>query len=82
MADVDETKWPPGTVRIELLQRKKGEDIVLQPPPTDDPNDPLNWPTWRKHINFGLSVFYAFMVYAFIDAATPTWFVTACLKIF
>lgn len=66
-------EWPPGTVRIEMLQRVKGEDIVLQPRPTDNPNDPLNWPMWRKHLNFGLSCFYALMVFAFIDAATPTW---------
>lgn len=65
--------WPPGTVRIEMLQRVKGQDIVLQPRPTDNPNDPLNWPIWRKHLNFGLSAFYAVMVFAFIDAATPTW---------
>lgn len=24
--------------------------IVLVPQPTDDPNDPLNWPQWRKHV--------------------------------
>ncbi|KLO08371.1 putative cycloheximide resistance protein [Schizopora paradoxa] len=26
--------------------------IVLVPQPSDDPNDPLNWPRWRKHIVF------------------------------
>lgn len=39
----DVVEWPPGTVRIETLQRRKGDDIVLQPRPTDNPNDPLNW---------------------------------------
>ncbi|KAH6980186.1 major facilitator superfamily domain-containing protein [Fusarium venenatum] len=24
--------------------------IVLVPQPSDDPNDPLNWPAWRKHM--------------------------------
>lgn len=63
----DYKNWPPGTVRIEELQRAKGDDIILQPQPTDDPNDPLNWPLWRKHLNFGLSAFYVLMVFALID---------------
>ncbi|KAJ5629025.1 major facilitator superfamily domain-containing protein [Penicillium lividum] len=69
--------WPPGTARIESL---RGTDyahthgkIILQPRPSSDPNDPLNWPLWRKHLNFFLASFYSFMVWALIDAATPTW---------
>lgn len=59
--------WPPGTVRIETLHATKAKDgIVLQPRPTDNINDPLNWGRWRKHLNFGLSCFYALMVFAFI----------------
>lgn len=27
----------------------KNAHIVLVPQPSDDPNDPLNWPTWKKH---------------------------------
>ncbi len=30
--------------------RGKYAHIVLVPQPTDDPNDPLNWPQWRKHM--------------------------------
>ncbi|QGI99130.1 hypothetical protein CEK26_012199 [Fusarium fujikuroi] len=44
---------PPGTVRLI------GEDgiaetpqLVKQPMPTDDPNDPLNWSRARKSMNF------------------------------
>lgn len=63
----DEREWPPGTVRIELITRvSKDQEIILQPRPSDDPNDPLNWSEWRKHLNFGLVSFYAFMVFAFI----------------
>ena len=29
--------WPPGTIRIGDLYKAKGEDIILQPQPTDDP---------------------------------------------
>lgn len=30
----------------------KNSHIVLVPQPTDDPNDPLNWPKWKKHTVF------------------------------
>ncbi|RYP91938.1 hypothetical protein DL770_001912 [Monosporascus sp. CRB-9-2] len=26
--------------------------VELSPQPSDDPQDPLNWPLWRKHLNF------------------------------
>ncbi|KAJ9231286.1 hypothetical protein DTO169E5_8041 [Paecilomyces variotii] len=65
--------WPPGTVKLEDLRAGTDGEIILQPRPSSDPNDPLNWPKWRKYLNFGLSSYYAVMVYALIDAATPTW---------
>jgi len=40
--ELDPNFWAPGTVRLEDIQRAKGKDIILQPQPTDDPNDPLN----------------------------------------
>jgi MFS family permease len=76
MASLDEQNpemWPPGTVRLEAFTVTKGKDIILQPRPSDDPNDPLNWSNWRKNWNFALCSFYAMMVFALIDAATPTW---------
>ena len=27
----------------------KNAHLVLVPQPSDDPNDPLNWPQWQKH---------------------------------
>ncbi|KAI1635074.1 hypothetical protein F4809DRAFT_473698 [Biscogniauxia mediterranea] len=30
----------------------KHSGIELSPQPSDDPQDPLNWPLWRKHLNF------------------------------
>ncbi|KAJ5723944.1 major facilitator superfamily domain-containing protein [Penicillium malachiteum] len=85
--------WPPGTIRIETLQtgdfRDSRGNTILQPRPSSDPNDPLNWSSMRKHLNFFLTSFYSFMVWALyvsiflvelymtnfsrIDAATPTW---------
>lgn len=54
-------------------QGHANSEIVLQPRPTSDPNDPLNWPKWRKYLNFGLSSFYALMAFAQMNATTPTW---------
>ncbi|PVH70933.1 hypothetical protein DL98DRAFT_352642, partial [Cadophora sp. DSE1049] len=30
-------------------------ELVLQPQPSRDPNDPLNWSPMRKYINFAIS---------------------------
>ncbi|KPM46327.1 hypothetical protein AK830_g218 [Neonectria ditissima] len=65
--------WPPGTVRLENLGASAGKDVILQPRPSEDPNDPLNWPNWRKYVNFGLVIFYIAMVAEFINAGAPTW---------
>ncbi|KIW13192.1 hypothetical protein PV08_08379 [Exophiala spinifera] len=53
----------PGTVLLndeaahqeaitEGLKHGKGKDahIVLSPQPSEDPNDPLNWPMWKKEV--------------------------------
>ena len=32
------------------LKYDKTGKIVLVPQPSDDPNDPLNWPRWRKEV--------------------------------
>lgn len=78
MANYDATcdpEWPPGTVKLAQLLGKesKAAEIVLQPRPTDNPNDPLNWKRWQKTINYTLACFYAMMVTAFINATSPTW---------
>lgn len=41
--DFCDPMWPPGTVKLTQLlgNSKKDADIVLQPRPTDNPNDPL-----------------------------------------
>lgn len=28
----------------------RGETIILVPQPSDDPNDPLNWPLWVRDL--------------------------------
>ncbi|CZR56637.1 probable synaptic vesicle transporter SVOP and related transporters (major facilitator superfamily) [Phialocephala subalpina] len=70
-SECDPEQWPPGTVKLEDLFR--GGEIILQPRPTVDPNDPLNWAPWRKYLNFGLACMYVVFVFADINAVTPTW---------
>ncbi|KAJ5900285.1 major facilitator superfamily domain-containing protein [Penicillium subrubescens] len=67
----DTRPFPPGTVQLEDLtgQRQHGR-VILQPVPTDDPNEPLNWSRLRKNINFALVCFYALIVYTIIDIGT------------
>ncbi|KAI1142045.1 MFS general substrate transporter [Hypoxylon sp. FL0543] len=31
----------------------KYADVELSPQPSEDPEDPLNWPSWKKALNFG-----------------------------
>lgn len=51
----------PGTIHLVDLQHHTGHqrDIVLNPRPSADPEDPLNWTPWRKRWN-------ALMVYTYI----------------
>ncbi|KAI0012904.1 major facilitator superfamily transporter [Xylariaceae sp. FL0662B] len=54
--------------------------IILNPQPSDDPNDPLNWPLWRRDlITFILSLtaIFATALGSILAANTPTlavWF--------
>ena len=50
----------PGTAQLEedvssqAAHLKKGSgkhaDVVLIPQPSNDPNDPLNWPLWQRDL--------------------------------
>ncbi|KAK5164567.1 uncharacterized protein LTR77_009773 [Saxophila tyrrhenica] len=45
----------PGELRVVPTERLKHgtgrfSHVVLVPQPSDSPNDPLNWPTWRKDL--------------------------------
>ncbi|RDW69881.1 putative synaptic vesicle transporter SVOP [Coleophoma crateriformis] len=70
--DHDDQEWPPGTVRLEDML--KGGEIILQPRPSIDPNDPLNWVPWRKYLNFGLASMCLLIRATYsINVVTPTW---------
>ncbi|KAK4103401.1 MFS general substrate transporter [Parathielavia hyrcaniae] len=46
--------------------------VELVPQPSDDPDDPLNWPTWKKELNF-----WSLLLMVAITGVTKTIFVTA-----
>jgi len=47
--------------------------IILHPIPTSDPNDPLNWSTKRKCVNFALVSFYVLMTFVQLDIGYTAW---------
>ncbi|KAH8807382.1 serine/threonine kinase 16 [Xylogone sp. PMI_703] len=57
------------------LKHGKGRNanIVLIPQPSDDPNDPLNWPKWKKLTALGITslgaILYAAVISAMLNAA-------------
>ncbi|KAK4498209.1 hypothetical protein PRZ48_010866 [Zasmidium cellare] len=50
----------PGTIQM-FVQGESGDlrdqELTLTPPPTNSPNDPLNWSPWRKYWHAGLVLF-------------------------
>lgn len=49
------------------LDVEHSDSIVLHPTPSSDPNDPLNWSSWRKGLNFGLTTFYVLFTFVMLD---------------
>ncbi|KXX82424.1 Protein HOL1 [Madurella mycetomatis] len=50
----DQDDLPPEFADIPREQLKRGtglyKDVILVPQPSDSPNDPLNWPQWKKEV--------------------------------
>lgn len=57
------TREPPGTVLLE----SEDNTIVLQPAPSSDPNQPLNWARWRKYLNFFIVCFFTLIAFTSCD---------------
>ena len=63
-----------GTVQ---LRKGDAEDasLVLVPRPSDsDPNDPLRWPTWKKHVAFLSVCAFTFLTNYGIGGLAPAFF--------
>jgi len=50
------------TLAIHQFKDKKNSDIKLIPQPSDDVNDPLNWPKWKKVAAFIPIIWFAALV--------------------
>jgi hypothetical protein len=46
-------------------------NVVLVPQPSEDVNDPLRWPTWKKYFAFLNVCLLAFMTTGFISGFSP-----------
>ncbi len=60
---VDETLTSDSSVRDQIpLELKTTKDgIVLSPQPQDNPNDPLNWPIWKRDLALLVIGFHSFI---------------------
>lgn len=58
MADASEQPLP-GTLQLFVQDNGnlRDQELVLVPPPTTSPNDPLNWSPWRKYWHAALVLF-------------------------
>ncbi|KAF2000682.1 MFS general substrate transporter [Amniculicola lignicola CBS 123094] len=65
-----------GTVQLHHSNADGGNDVVLFPAPsTTDPNDPLRWPKWKKHIAFGSVCAFAFLTNYAIGGLAPAFYI-------
>lgn len=75
---IPEDELVPGTVHlIDLegdLDVKKGHDnIILRPPPTSNPNDPLRWSQRKKQSQFFLLFWLATFLAITVNFSGPIW---------
>lgn len=71
LKDLDSTE---GTVQLH----SKSEDgrLILHPTPNpNDPNDPLRWPRWKKHICFSSVCAFTFLTNYAIGGLAPAFYV-------
>lgn len=78
-AAVDKDEVIPGTIHLldvdhTLHVQRKGEsDIILQPQPLDDVNDPLRWSQKKKNWQFVLLFIWSFFLAVTVNWSGPFW---------
>ncbi|KAJ5933681.1 hypothetical protein N7454_006010 [Penicillium verhagenii] len=72
MSANDYTNFPPGTHLLENDHSNGNEkpELILKPTPSADPEDPLNWSTLRKTVNFGLTCSYVVFTFVLLDVGS------------
>ncbi|KAF2192660.1 MFS general substrate transporter [Zopfia rhizophila CBS 207.26] len=72
LKELDKTE---GTVQLRQ-PAGAGSNIVLVPHPSEnDPNDPLRWPTWKKHIAFTSVCAFTFLTNYAIGGLAPAFYI-------
>lgn len=64
--------WAPGTVLLADHQQETSKAILF-PIPTADPNDPLNWTSRRKFLNYGICCSYVLWTFVQLDVGFTAW---------
>lgn len=62
--------WAPGTV---ALKDRASTKVNLFPIPTSDPDDPLNWSSTRKFINYAIVCSYILWTFVQLDIGYTAW---------
>lgn len=61
---------------VQLHSKSDEARLILHPTPTPhDPNDPLRWPRWKKHVCFGAVCTFTFMTNYAIGGLSPAFYV-------
>ncbi|KAF3017419.1 hypothetical protein E8E14_005383 [Neopestalotiopsis sp. 37M] len=66
---------PPGTVQLLTFTNDPENEggVVLVPKPSEDVNDPLSWPIWRKSLNFSLVTAVTIAEFTLLSIQTTFW---------
>ncbi|KAJ5338232.1 hypothetical protein N7452_004960 [Penicillium brevicompactum] len=72
----DEANQPPGTFKLirDNETDEHGQPIVfLDPAPSSDPNEPLNWSTARKSVNFTIVLAMTILIFTALTVQAIFW---------
>ncbi|KAF9895133.1 hypothetical protein FE257_000035 [Aspergillus nanangensis] len=65
--------WAPGTVNLQECRERLRQKKLHHPALSNDPNDPLNWSTLRKTLNFTLACLYVLFTFLATSAGGPAY---------
>ncbi|RDW57100.1 hypothetical protein BP6252_13846 [Coleophoma cylindrospora] len=65
----NDSQLAPGTIVFGDVS----DSTQPKPTPSDNPNDPLNWSSKRKFINYAIISFYALMVFSVLSVGPILW---------
>lgn len=61
MMDNDDESTNPASTHESLSLKRSNTGVILHPQPHNDPNDPLNWPIWRRDLCLLIVGFQTFL---------------------